>query len=139
MCNEFRSELAKHRILQQLTCPYISEQNGIAERKNRSLMLIVRCLLRGMNVPKLYWHKAVLTAAFLLNRTPSRYLQGKTPLHLLQPDSILFPILSRVFGCTCFVQNRLPTRTKLDDKTIRCVFLGYSTMSKGYRCYESCL
>ena len=103
--DEFRSELAKQGILQQLTCPYTPEQNGVAERKNRSLMSIVRCLLRGMNVPKLFWHMAVLTAAFLLNRTPSRSLQGKTPLHLLQPDSILFPILPRVFGCTCFVQS----------------------------------
>ena len=67
--DEFRSELAKQGILQQLTCPYTPEQNGVAERKNRSLMSIVRCLLRGMNVPKHFWHMTILTAAFLLNRT----------------------------------------------------------------------
>ena len=42
-----------------------------------------------------------------------------------------------MFGCTCFVQNRLPTCTKLDDKAVCCIFLGYSTISKGYRCYDS--
>ncbi|GFS31453.1 hypothetical protein Acr_00g0017420 [Actinidia rufa] len=72
----FRSELAKQGILQQFTCPYTPEQNGIVECKNRSLMSIVRCLLRGMNMPKYFWHMAVLTAAFLLNCTPSRSLKG---------------------------------------------------------------
>ena len=50
--NAFRSELAKQGILQQLTCPYTPEQNNITECKNNSLMLIIRCLLRGMNVLK---------------------------------------------------------------------------------------
>ncbi|GFY92444.1 hypothetical protein Acr_08g0008400 [Actinidia rufa] len=66
----------------------------------------------------------------------SRVLQGKAPLHVLQPASTLFFIISRVFGCTCFVQNRSPTRTKLDDKAVHCIFFGYSSMSKGYRCYD---
>ncbi|KAK4836376.1 hypothetical protein QYF36_022177 [Acer negundo] len=65
-----------------------------------------------------------------------RVVQGKAPLYLLLPNGTLFPLLSRVFGYTYFVQNRSPTRTKLDDKVIRCVFLGYSSMSKGYRCYD---
>ncbi|GFS34988.1 hypothetical protein Acr_00g0037170 [Actinidia rufa] len=134
--NEFRAELNKCGILQQLTCPYTPEQNGVAERKNRHIMSVVRCLLRGMGVPKYFWHMAVLTATYLINRTPSRVLQGKAPLHILQPTSTLFPIILRVFGCTCFVQNRSPTHTKLDDKAVRCIFLGYSSMSKGYRCYD---
>ena len=49
-----------------------------------------------------------LTATYLINRTPSRILQGKAPLHILQPSSILFSIISRVFECTCFVQNWSP-------------------------------
>ncbi|GFZ20884.1 hypothetical protein Acr_29g0000460 [Actinidia rufa] len=134
--NEFRAELNKCDILQQLTCPYTPEQNGVAERKNRHIMSVVRCLLLGMGVPKYFWHMAVLTATYLINRTPSRVLNGKAPLHILQPASTLFPIIPRVFGCTCFVQNRSLTRTKLDDKAVRCIFLGYSSMSKGYRCYD---
>ncbi|GFZ04975.1 hypothetical protein Acr_17g0005470 [Actinidia rufa] len=95
-----------------------------------------RCLLRGMGVLKYFWHMVVRTATYLINWTPSRVLQGKAPLHILQPTSTLFPIIPRVFGCTCFVQNRSLTRTKLDDKAVRCIFLGYSSMSKGYRCYD---
>ncbi|XP_059640894.1 retrovirus-related Pol polyprotein from transposon TNT 1-94 isoform X1 [Cornus florida] len=134
--NEFRSELNKKGILHQLTCPYTPEQNGVAERKNRHLMSVVRCLLSGMHVPKFYWHMAVLTVTFLINRTPSRVLGGKAPLQILQPDYTLFHLLPRVFGYTCFVHNRSPSRHKLDDKSIRCIFLGYSAVSKGYRCYD---
>ncbi|XP_059671155.1 uncharacterized protein LOC132316698 [Cornus florida] len=134
--NEFWSELEKKGILHQLPGPYIPEQNGVAERKNCHLMSVVRCLLSGMHVPKFYWHMAVLTATFLINRTPSRVLGGKAPLQILHPDYTLFHLLPRVFCCTCFVHNRSPSRHKLDDKSIRCIFLGYSAMSKGYRFYD---
>ena len=99
-------------------------------------MSIVRCLLCGMHVPKSYWHMAVLTMVYLMNHTPSRVSHGTTPLQFLKPDCALFQILSHMFGCTCFVQNRSPTCTKLDNKFIRCIFLGYSTVSKAYRCYD---
>ena len=74
------SHLSSQGILQQLTCPYTPEQNGVAERKNRSLIGMVRCMLRGMRVPKSYWHFTVLTSTFLCNRTPSRVLQHRAPL-----------------------------------------------------------
>ncbi|GFZ15830.1 hypothetical protein Acr_25g0002390 [Actinidia rufa] len=48
------------------------KSNGVAERKNRHIMSVVRCLLRGMGVPKYFWHMVVLTATYLINRTPSR-------------------------------------------------------------------
>ena len=54
----------------------------------------------------------------------------------LQPNKTLFAILPRVFDCTCFIQHKSPLRTKLDDKAIQCVFLGYSPMSKAYQCYD---
>ena len=59
-----------------------------------------------MNVPKYFWHMIVLTITYLINRTPSRVLQGKAPLHVLKPNGTLFPILPRVFGCACFIQNK---------------------------------
>ncbi|GFS44584.1 hypothetical protein Acr_00g0091130 [Actinidia rufa] len=89
--NDFRSALSQHGLLQQFSCPYTPEQNGVAERKNRSIMTVVRCLLCGMHVPKHFWDMAVLTATYLLNRTPSRILLGKAPLHLLQPIVLFSP------------------------------------------------
>uniref|UniRef100_A0A2N9G3G0 Reverse transcriptase Ty1/copia-type domain-containing protein n=1 Tax=Fagus sylvatica TaxID=28930 RepID=A0A2N9G3G0_FAGSY len=61
---------------------HMTEQNGVAKRKNRHIMSIVRCLLCGMHVPKSYWHMAVLTAIYLMNRTPSWVLHGMAPLQL---------------------------------------------------------
>ncbi|GFY80815.1 hypothetical protein Acr_01g0006240 [Actinidia rufa] len=92
--------------------------------------------VRGMGVPKYFLHMVVLTATYIINRTPSQILHGKAPLNILQPTSTLFPILPRVFGCTCFVQVRSPIHTKLDDKAVCCVFLGYFSMSKGYRRHD---
>jgi hypothetical protein len=62
-------------------------------------MSIVRCLLCGMHVPKSYWHMAVLTAVYLMNRTPSWVLHGMAPLQFLMPDSIFFFF----FGIVCLV------------------------------------
>ena len=132
----FCSQLNQKGILQQLSCPYTPEQNGVVECKNRHIMSIVRCLLSGMHVPKSYWHMAVLIAVYLINRTFSRVLHGMAPLQILKPNCTLFSILSCVFGCTCFVQNHSPHCTKLDNKSVKCIFLGYSAMSKAYRCYD---
>ena len=134
--DDFRSQLNQKGISHQLTCPHTPEQNGVTERKNRHIMSIVRCLLYGMHVPKFYWHMAVLTAVYLMNRTPNRVLHGMAPLQLLKPECTLFSILPCVFGCICFVQDHSPHHTKLDNKSIRCIFLGYSAMSKAYRCYD---
>ena len=79
---------------------------------------------------------AILTAVYLMYRTPSQVLHGMAPLQFLMLDSTLFSILPRVFGCTYFVQNCSPTCTKLDNKSIKCIFLVYSTMSKVYQCYD---
>ena len=81
--NEFYSDLNKQGILQQLTYTNTSEQNGVMECKNRHIMSVVRCLLRGMGLPKHFWHLAVFIATYLINRTPSRVLNGKTPLYVL--------------------------------------------------------
>lgn len=66
---------------------------------------------------------------------PSPVLSGETPFHIIFPHKSLFPIEPRTFGCTCFVQDVRPHVTKLDPKSLKCIFLGYSRVQKGYRCY----
>ncbi|GFS43548.1 hypothetical protein Acr_00g0085710 [Actinidia rufa] len=94
--NDFRSALSQHGLLQQFSYPYTPEQNGVAKHKNRSIMTVVRCLLCGMHVPKRFWDMAVLTATYLLNRTPSRILLG-TP-HSLNPHQGEAPEDSSIFS-----------------------------------------
>jgi len=61
-------------IEHQLTIPYTPQQNGLSERKNRSIMEMIRCMLHEKELPKKLWAEAASTAVFLLNRLPSRVL-----------------------------------------------------------------
>ena len=79
-----------------------------------------------MNVPKHFWADVVSTACFLINRMPSSVLNWATPYHKLFPNNSLFPINPKVFGCTCFIQDVCPQVSKLDPKSLKCIFVGYS-------------
>ena len=68
-------------IRPQYTLPYSPQQNGIAERKNRSLQEMAICMLADAGMSKLYWGEAVMTAAYLQNRLPSRVI-NRTPYEL---------------------------------------------------------
>ena len=82
-----------------------------------------------MNVPKHFWVNAVSTACFFINRMLSSILNWATPYHQL------FLIDPKVFGCICFVQDVHPQVSKLDLKSLKCIFMGYFRVQKGYRCY----
>ena len=88
-----------------------------------------------MNFPKHFLADAVSTAFFLINRMPSSVLNWATPCHQLFPNKPLFPIDPKVFGCTCVVRNVCPQVSKLDPKSLKCIFVGYYRVQKGYRCY----
>jgi len=122
--------------LHQSTCPHTPQQNGIAERKNKHLVEIARTLLLGANMPIHYWGDAILTACYLINRMSSSSLKNKVPYSILFPKEPLFHITPRVFGCLCFVHDMCPGLDKLSARSIKCVFLGYSRLQKGYRCYS---
>ncbi|KAJ9564855.1 LOW QUALITY PROTEIN: hypothetical protein OSB04_000821 [Centaurea solstitialis] len=81
----------------------------------------------------------VATACFLINRMPSVILDGQSPFSVLFPTKSLFPIDPKIFGSTCFVCDTRPHITKLDPKSLKCVFLGYSRLQKGYRCFSPTL
>ncbi|KAK8951032.1 hypothetical protein KSP39_PZI004596 [Platanthera zijinensis] len=135
---KFGAYLANHGILHQTTCVHTSTQNGVAERKNRHLLEVARCLLLAMHLPKSYWGDAVLTAAHLINRLPSRALSFDTPLSRLAQNHVVHTshLPPRIFGSVCFVHVHTPHRDKLDARSLRCVFVGYSPTTKGYRCYH---
>ena len=87
-----------------------------------------------MHVPKHFWANAVSTACVLINRMLSSVLNWDTPYHILFLNKPLFPIEPRIFGCTCFVRD-VPQVSKLDHKSLKYIFLSYSRVQKGYRCY----
>ena len=88
-----------------------------------------------MHVPKHFRADAASTACFLINQMPSFVLNWVTPFQTPFPHKSLFPIEPRVFGCTCFVRDVRPYVSKLDPKSLKCTFFGYSRVQKGYMCY----
>ena len=94
----FRSERG---IFRQLTAAYSAQQNGVAERKNRTLVEAARCMLKDANIGSRFWAKAVHTVAYLQNRSPTKALDGKTPEEVYSGYK---PNVShlRVFGCEAY-------------------------------------
>ena len=136
---QFQSFMLQHDILHQTSCVDTPAQNGVAERKNKHLLETARALLFQMHVPKHFWANTASTACFLINWMPSSVLNWDTPYHILFPNKHLFPIELQIFGCTCFVRDVRPQVSKLYHKSLKCIFLGYSRVHKGYRCYCLCL
>ena len=75
--------LKDNDVVHELTCVDLPQQNGVAERKNRHLLEVARALLFQMFIPKSYWGEVVLTATYLINRLPSRVLNGVSPTQLM--------------------------------------------------------
>eukprot|EP00249_Psilotum_nudum_P003706 c17170_g1_i1 orf=67-525(+) len=90
-------------------------------------------MLNESHLTNKYWAEAIRSAVYLLNRSPLKGLNGKTPEEIFtghKPDVSHL----RVFGCICYVHIPAQNRKKLDSKTQKCIFLKYSNFSKGYRC-----
>ena len=126
----FKNFCTENRIRQEFTVPETPEQNGMAERANRTIVEMARCLLLDAKLPKTYWLRAIATASHLRNLvvtesgglTPFESFTGRKP-HIEK---------LKVFGCTVFVQKRKNLRQKLDQKASKCKFLGYDEHSPGY-------
>ncbi|KAJ9547861.1 LOW QUALITY PROTEIN: hypothetical protein OSB04_020404 [Centaurea solstitialis] len=122
-------------IKRQLTTSYTPQQNGVVERKNRTIFNMVRCLLEEKKMPNSFWPEAVKWSCYILNRSPTSALKNKTPEECwsgIKSDVDDF----RVFGCVRNVHVPDAKRSKLDAKSQRCVLLGYSEESKGYKMFE---
>ena len=128
--------MSQHGILHQSSCAHTPLQNRVAKRKNRHLIETTRTLLLHYHVPFRFWGDAVLTTCYLINRMPSSVLHEQIPHSLLFPDQPLYFLSPRVFGCTCFVHILTLGQQKLSAKATKGIYLGYSRLQKGYRCYS---
>jgi len=133
--NKFRSHLHSCGIVLRLACPYTPSQNGVAERKHRHVTETGLTLMFHAHVPVSLWVEAFSTAIFLINRLPSPSLDGKTPYEILFGKSPDYSML-RTFRCLCFSYLKDYSPHKLSPKSAPCVFLGYSTLHKGFRCLD---
>jgi hypothetical protein len=132
LLGEFREYLSENGIESQLTAPGTPQQNGVAERRNRTLLESVRSMMSYSDLPKSFWGHALETAAYLLNLVPSKSVP-KTPLELWTGDK---PSLRhiRIWGCPAHVLNK--NATKLESRTEVKLFVGYPMGTKGYLFYS---
>ncbi|KAE8679378.1 hypothetical protein F3Y22_tig00111402pilonHSYRG01323 [Hibiscus syriacus] len=133
--NEFSQYLRECRIRHQYTCANTPQQNGVAERKNRHLAEICQSMLHAKNVSGRFWAEAMRTAAFVINRLPQPRLGFVSPFEKLwniKPTVSYF----RVFGCVCYVFVPDHLWSKFDKKAVRCIFVGYDSQRKGWKCCD---
>lgn len=121
--------------MHQLTTEYTPEQNGVAERFNRTLVEMARYMLIQAGLPPKFWAEAVMTSTYIRNRCPSRALNGNLPYTAWTKRK---PTASHLqpFGKVTHVLNKSGKRGKFNQKTIRCIFIGYSPTSKANRLWD---
>ncbi|KAG5527251.1 hypothetical protein RHGRI_028223 [Rhododendron griersonianum] len=129
--HEFDDFCEMHGIIHQKTAPYSPQQNGLAERKNRTLTEMANCMIVHANAPLYLWGEALYTACYLHNRIISR----KTNLCPYELWKGRKPNLSylKVWGCLAYYRVPDPKRTKLGPRAMKSIFVGYAEHSKAYR------
>jgi hypothetical protein len=127
---EFTSYCTDEGVQRHYSAPYNPQQNGVVERRNQTVVGMARALKqRGM--PAVFWGEAVVTAIYILNRSPTKALNGRTTYEAWHGRK---PAVShlQVFGCLAFGKE-LGHIGKLDDSSTPGVFIGYAEGSKAYR------
>lgn len=120
--SEFKELCDGYGIQRQLTSAYTPQQNGIAKRKNRSILNMVRSVLSGKKVPKIFWPEETMWCVHVLDRSPAAAVEGMT---LEEAWSRTRPLVSnfRLFGRLAHTHIPKEKRKNLDDKSIKCVVL----------------
>ncbi|KAA3477406.1 Retrovirus-related Pol polyprotein from transposon TNT 1-94 [Gossypium australe] len=131
------SYLSKHGIIHISSCVDTPQQNGVSKRKNRYLLKVARATVFTNNAPKHFWEEAIIIATYFINRMPSHVFKFQSPRQVLISSyphtlSLSIDLPLKVFGCTSFVHIHHNYRTKLNPKSLKCIFLGYSSNKKGY-------
>ena len=129
-CNHQFDDYCKSKgIVRHRTCSYTPQQNGVAERMNRTIMEKVRSMLSDSGLPKMFWAEATQTTVNLINKTPSSVLKSEIPDKRWNGKQPAYSYLKR-FGCLAFVHS---DEGKLVPRAKKGVLLGYPTGVKGYK------
>ncbi|KAE8664296.1 hypothetical protein F3Y22_tig00112801pilonHSYRG00056 [Hibiscus syriacus] len=133
--SRFRDFYKNNGIKMETIIPMTLQQNGVAERMNRTMNERARSMRIHARLSKLLWAEAINTAAYLINREPSVPLDGGITEEAWSKKEINLSHL-RVFGCISYVHINSAERSKLDAKSNKCVFVGYGGDEFGYRFWD---
>lgn len=132
---EFKRFCKANGIKRHLTAAYTPQQNGVAERKNRTIFKMARSMLKGKNLHHSFWAEAVHTAVYVINRSPMKAVRNITPKEAWSGRKPQVKHL-RVFGSVAYVHIPKEKRHKLEEKSLKCIFVGYNDVSKAYKLWD---
>lgn len=132
--NDFNDLCKDAGIKKEITVPYNPQQNGVAERKNRTILEVVRAMLHDQKLSKFMWGDAANIAVYVQNRTPHQVLDNKTCKEVFNGKR---PEVShlRIFGCFVYFYVPKEKMNKLERLSKKYMFVGYCGNSKAYRIY----
>ncbi|KAJ9544508.1 hypothetical protein OSB04_024215 [Centaurea solstitialis] len=132
LSQEFNNHLIECGIVSQLTPQYTPQMNGVSERRNRTLLDMVRSMMCRSSLPVLFWGHALETAAHILNKVPTKSVE-KTPCEIWIGKKPKLSFL-KIWGCEVYVKR--PTSEKLKPKSDKWFFVGYPKTTVGYYFYN---
>src|SRR5664279_2153084 len=132
MSQEFDSHLKSCGIVPQLTPPGTPQRNGVSERRNRTLLDMVRSMMSQTDLPLSFWGYCLETTAFTINKVPSKAVD-KTPHEMWTGKKPSLSFL-KIRDCDAFVKRLMSD--KLMPKSDKCVFVGYPKETLGYYLYN---
>jgi hypothetical protein len=127
--------LEEEGIKHEFSYPYIPQQNGVVERKNRTLLDMARTMLDEYKTPDRFWAEAINTACYSINRLYLHRILKKTSYELLtgkKPNVSYF----RVFGSKCFILIKRGRSSKFAPKAVEGFLLGYDSNTRAYRVFN---
>jgi hypothetical protein len=127
--------LEEEGIKHEFSSPYTPQQNGVVERKNRTLLDMARTMLDEYKTLDLFWAEAINTACYSINRLYLHRILKKTSYELLtskKPNVSYF----RVFGSKCFILVKRGRKSKFAPKAVEGFLLGYDSNTRAYRVFN---
>jgi transposase InsO family protein len=125
MSREFHNFCKSHGIYSKLTTRYTSQQNGVAERKNKTIMEMTHSMLTTKHFSNEYWVEAVATVVYILNICLTKSEKKKIPQESWIGSKHNMGHL-KFFGCVAYTHILDEIRRNLDNKGQKCIFVGYS-------------
>ena len=136
IANEFNEYCETRAIKRQFSEPKTRQQNGLVERKNKTVQEAARTMLNEAKLPYGYWREAIYTIVFIQNKGQIRVNNDKTPYELWfgrPAESLKY---FRVFGSKCYIKRDGDNLGKFDSITYEHIFIGYSYTKKAYKSYN---
>jgi hypothetical protein len=121
-------------VKRELTTPYNPQQNGVVERKNRTIMEAVKTMIHDQDLPMCLWVKAAMAVVYVQNRLSHSSLGFKTLEEMFTENKLEVSHL-KIFGCPVFIHIPKEKRNKLEPSEKKGIFVGYCEVSKAFRIY----